>query len=65
MHGDPVTNRNLVPQIKLGLEIWSITKSGFAVVAALNNMVAVVRQVHPCTAWHLGSLKVLKIRHGL
>jgi hypothetical protein len=46
------------PEIEIALVVLWLDKTGFAIIAALNDMVRIPGKVHPCTPRHCSSFAI-------
>ena len=46
------------PRLQIELVVFGLYKSGFAVIAALDNIIWITRQVRPCSSWHNNSFAI-------
>ena len=61
MDSNTITPGIFFPELKIILVILRLDKTGFAVIAALNNMIGIPGKVHPCTPGHSNSFAILKV----
>jgi len=55
MDNNTISPGILFPELEIILVVLWLVKTGFAVIAALNDMVGMPWKVHPCTPWHSSS----------